>query len=338
MNFGGCSDPNASFRLRLRVRLAKALTSEERTLRFSFLDREVEIESQEKDGPLSKAKWLVFKARGFGNEDTAKEFGEQLRAAVQIASLAARWGVDVGRDKATCWVDEEFARSSGFIEAHHRLIPNIHGLSIFPDDENTRIPLMSVEAVITADPAQFTGALEELGTRTGAVSAASVAGLRILNLALVDPQPLSQMVLAFSAIEAMGQNQDWSASQRTFLRRLASEAERDCTMQEAEREEVAAALRRSTHRLGLRQGVLRVLGRLRLTDLRKDWDRLYGIRSGLFHGTVKMEEAEVNQAALDAVTLCGSIVLKVLESEGALIPSVASSHFPLFALRDITEN
>ena len=77
-----------------------------------------------------------------------------------------------------------------------------------------------------------------------------------------------------------------------------------------ERAEVAKAIRTSLFPLSLRQGVTRLLARLGLDQLRKEWDRLYGIRSGLFHGTARLSDSEINQAAMDTVTLCGRIPLQ----------------------------
>jgi uncharacterized protein YodC (DUF2158 family) len=39
--------------------------------------------------------------------------------------------------------------------------------------------------------------------------------------------------------------------------------------------EIASALKRSLHRIGLRQGVLRVLERIGQSALKSEWDRLY---------------------------------------------------------------
>ena len=82
------------------------------------------------------------------------------------------------------------------------------------------------------------------------------------------------------------------------------------------------------HRFGLRQGVTRVLARLGLQHLRKEWDRVYGIRSGLFHGTAQLAEHEIAELANSAITLCGRIILTLAEGDGVTLPSVSDVHFP----------
>ena len=99
-------------------------------------------------------------------------------------------------------------------------------------------------------------------------------------------------------------------------------------MSEAERQEVADALRRGIQRLGLRQGVMRILDSLGLRHLRKEWDRIYDHRSGIFHGRVKLGNDEITQLALDAATLCGRIVLTYAQSKGVQLARIADTHFP----------
>jgi hypothetical protein len=57
-------------------------------------------------------------------------------------------------------------------------------------------------------------------------------------------------------------------------------------------------------------------------------DRLYGIRSGIFHGTARLSDSELSIAARGTVTLCGRIVLALIGKEGTRIPSISETHFP----------
>jgi len=208
------------------------------------------------------------------------------------------------------------------------LTPNVHGLAIVPDDDNTRFPLIQADGTVRADPEQFLTALRELAAEFPIHLSTAAEGVRILNLALINPQPLAQIALALSAIEALGQDETWTDAQAALIDELATQVETQATSQDAERLEVAKALRRSLYRVGLRQGVMRVLARLGLQRFRKEWDRIYGLRSGLFHGTVRLSESEIAQLAIDAMTLCGRIILALAARNGAKLPSISSVHFP----------
>lgn len=317
----------SGYRIRLRARIVKSLTTEATSLSVEIANKDVTITSQIKEEPLNKVKWIVLNARGFTDEEAAQHFGTRLCLILQLAALSARLGVDVGDNKPSSWVSEHFARSSGLIKEHERIAPNIHGLAILPDDDYTRFPVVEAHATVTATPGHFLSALRELGENGDIGLGAAANGVRLLNLALMTSEPLAQMVLAFSAVEELGQNEKWSEAQIVLIEQLANAAEASAETTAEQRAEVARAIRSALFPLSLRQGVIRLLSSLDLDHLRKEWDRLYGIRSGLFHGTASLSNSEVNQAALDTTTLCGRIILAVVAKEGARVPSIAATHF-----------
>jgi hypothetical protein len=315
------------FRIRLRVRIPKSFTTESTSLHVAVANKDVTITGQERDEPLNKAKWIVLIACGFSTEQAATSFGNRLRSIVQLAALSSRLGADVGEDKPSGWVNEDFARSIGLIKEHERIAANIHGLAILPDDDNTRIPIIKIEGTVTADPEQFASALKEIGDSDHSNLGGAANGVRLINLALMASEPLAQMVLALSAVEELGQCEEWSDCQKSLIEYLASVAETSEGGTADERAEITQAIRNGLFRLSLRQGVMRLLSRLGLGQQRKEWDRLYGIRSGLFHGIAHLSNEEINAAAQDTLTLCGAIILTAVASENIQIPSVAAKHF-----------
>ena len=316
------------FLLRLQVELGKALSTDEVCLATSLAGREVTIKSREQAQPLSKTKWIVLEARGFATESDARDFGEHLRSNVQIAALCSHVGADVGMDTTIGSINEDYFRSLGLLKPHQRYADEIHGISVLPDDNNTLFPLIgAAELNVRADPAQFIGAMSELAGQLSLSESAVIQAVRHLNLALINPQPLARIVLAFSAIEALGQNETWTPTQVNLIKKLASEVNENAGDLDAdERSEVATAIGR-LHPIGLRQGVLRVLARMDLGHLRVEWDRLYGLRSRLFHGTGRLTKQEVNGLAAEAVKLCTRIILEIIKRDGIKLPSVASMHF-----------
>src|ERR1700730_10584581 len=118
------------YRVRLRVRLTKPLNTEDSSRTLVVAGRDVVVESQEKGQPLNKTQWVVLVARGFLAEDEAQRYGNQLRAIVELAGLCARIGADVGQDKPTAFVNEDWARSMGWIEAGERICPNLDGVDV----------------------------------------------------------------------------------------------------------------------------------------------------------------------------------------------------------------
>jgi hypothetical protein len=96
---------------------------------------------------------------------------------------------------------------------------------------------------------------------------------------------------------------------------LAKAAEQSATGSIDERQEVADAIRKSLHRLTLRQGVFRLLDRLGLVHLKTRWDDLYAERSTLVHGLAPKPGEDYGDLAHRTVSLCGQILLKAVAAE-----------------------
>ena len=58
----------------------------------------------------------------------------------------------------------------------------------------------------------------------------------------------------------------------------------------------------------------------------KEWDRLYGIRSGVFHGTAQLSEPELHKAGQETITLCAKILFAIISKEGIRVPTIAKIH------------
>ena len=207
------------------------------------MNKDVTITSQNKEEPLNKATWIVLGARGFSTEEAAQHFGTRLRSILELAAFSSRLGVDVGEDKPTDWIREDFARRIG-LKANERIAPNVHGLLILPDDDNTRFPLGNFQATVTADPEHLASALRELGKSGDICFGAAANAVRLLNLALMTSEPLAQMVLSFSAVEELGQNTQWNEAQKALIKELAVAAKASSKGTTDDRAEVADAIRK----------------------------------------------------------------------------------------------
>jgi hypothetical protein len=118
-----------------------------------------------------------------------------------------------------------------------------------------------------ADINRYFGVVENASQRT-------IDIVLLLNYALMRPEPVAQIVFAFSAVEMLGQNEEWSAAQKQLLNQLAASAQNQIIGSWRERDEVAEAIRRGMHKLSLRQGVLRLLTSLGLNHVKPIWDDL----------------------------------------------------------------
>ena len=301
------------WRVRLRFRLQKKICIDANEHRLQIAGREVVLTPPTPDLKIMDSEWLIMNARGFASEDEARQFGQKLKTALEVSSVAARVGVDTGRNLATSGLGKIV--KDALAQQGARVRDNIHGLDVFPDHPNTGIFNMNATGIVHAAPDPFLSDLDEI-VRTAAVPSPRITDvILLLNYALMRPEPVAQIVFAVSAVESLGQDESWSTDQKQLLRELAAAAEQSATGTDAERQEVADAIRKSLHRLTLRQGVFRLLDRLGLEHLKQPWDSLYAERSTLVHGLAPQPGADYGDLAHRTVSLCGEILLKAAAAE-----------------------
>ncbi len=304
-------DNEQRFRARFRFRVLKPLNIKEEKHRFCVAGNNIDLSSRTPGTLICNSEWLVANSRGFESEAEAGSFAAKLKTAANISSVATRLGIDTGTDVAT----SRFAQSiKDKAREEHGIIfrDDVHGIDVFPDDPNLRFPFVSATGSVLAEPDPFLSDLNELVEVAENLSNASKDVALLLNYALMRPEPIAQIVFALSAVEMLGQQEAWSESQRALLNRLADDANGAAIGSDKERIEVAEAIRRGAHKLGLRQGVLRLLGSLELDHLKAEWDAVYSERSTLIHGLAPEPGASYDELAFRTVSLCGRILLKVI--------------------------
>jgi hypothetical protein len=85
---------------------------------------------------------------------------------------------------------------------------NVHGIDVFPDNPNVRIGHFSSTGTVLAAPDPF---LADINRYFGVVENASQRTIDIvllLNYALMRPEPVAQIVFAFSAVRCWGKTKN----------------------------------------------------------------------------------------------------------------------------------
>ena len=195
------------YRLWLKLRIGKSLDTEDDALTVSIAGRTVTIESEKRGEPLSKTSWLVMSCRGFETEAQARKFGEELRRATHLAGLCNRLGVDAGdpgEDRTMFWLNPEIVRN---VNPDIRLVPDVHGIVILPDDGNNVHARWPMTAQVLANTGHFRPLLLRSvlpgndPLRSGSPSIRRA--IRMLSLAEINEDPIAKLVLAVSTIEGL---------------------------------------------------------------------------------------------------------------------------------------
>jgi hypothetical protein len=303
-----------TFRARFRFRLQKKLNIVSKEHPFSIGAYDIVLSPQAPNVDICDSEWLVMNATGFSTEDEAKQFAEKLKAACEVSSVATRLGVDSGVNLPTSGFGE-LIKKQALEGSGIKIRDNVHGVDVFQDDPNIRIVYINATGTVRASPDPFLADLSDLYNVVENSSQQTRDIVLLLNYALMRPEPVAQIIFSFSAVEMLGQNEDWSAAQKQLLDELAIAAKESEIGSELEREEVSAAIQKGMYKLSLRQGVLRLLTSLELEHLKPTWDDLYGKRSTLVHGLAPKPGADYSELAFKTVSLCGHILLKAIARE-----------------------
>lgn len=309
-----------TYRVRLRFKVEKRLNIKAPRHTIAVSGRETVLSAAIDQKNIDRSEWLVLNARGFATDDEARAFGAQLKLAVDAASVAARQGVDTGINAVTSAVS---ASVKTLVRQQHDTIirDNVHGLDVFVDDPRVRIFQMSADAQLLKQPAPFLDDIDVLINEVERATQPTIDMIFLLNYALMRKDPVAQIVFAFSAVEMVGQMKKWSPAQIALLENLASIATTSTLGTQEERDAVAAAITKSIHPKGLRQGVIELLHALSLDHLKNDWDHLYKERSTLVHGLAPRPGVDYVPLAFKVVSLCGIILLTAIAKE---LPSAAA--------------
>lgn len=329
------------YRLWLKLRVGRALGTDESTLTALVAGRTVTIESDTKEEPLSEASWLVMGCRGFETKDEAREFGEKLRRAAHLAGLCARVGVDAGDpsdDRTLSRVNPAKLLGGGRLDPETRIGPDLHGIVVLPDDGKTVfVRLGPVTGQVLSNAGDFVRALEQAlpeNDVSGSHFPSIRRAIRILNLAEMNTDPIAKLVLAISVVEGLATDPPWTDEQQELIENSAEWLEQTYNDGEETRQ-VIKAIRRVRNE-SIRQRIRKLLAANELPDLWPHWNRLYSNRSRLFHGRTNadsehrgnyLEESELHRLGQDAINLCSRIVLSMAKREGIPVPDRAKVHF-----------
>lgn len=317
-----------TYRARIRFRVAKNLNVTDSKYPFTVAGREALLQAPTEESSIQDSDWLVINTRGFADDADARSYGQNLQMALHLASAVTRLGVDPGLDLPTSGLAKRIKLH--LAEATGAMVrDNVHGLDVFVDDPSVTIFSFQGTGVVRANPDLFLMHTAELHDSVSGMTEEARDIVLLLNFALMRPEPVAQIIFSISAVEMLGQEEQWSNDQKTMLKQLAGAVQGMTLGSTVERGEVADAIQRAVHRISLRQGVFRLLDRLNLSHLRKSWDSIYGERSKLVHGLAPMPGARYDDLAGRTLNLCGQILLTRVAQEVPKIKKHLDMFYPL---------
>lgn len=294
------------FRMRLRVRLASKLATDEKRIKFSFLGRRVTIQSRRKEDPLSASYWINFSASRFRTIKEAAKFGVALQSGLAVVAATKGIPIDVGADnKATSMtgdvVKAAAAKAGGF------LLDDVHGVDVYADVSNAFVMLVEATATTSFAPQRIIDPLEDMGKGIKQLEQRALEAAYLMNAAYMAQHPVAMLTLAVAAVEMLAAGEQWKPDQKKWIKSLRQHVADDGELTDDEKKELRKAVD-SLFNFGALAKTRRLLSHLGVEHLRSRWEDLYRGRSNLFHGNEFLTYSEIQRLGGEARLVCKEIV------------------------------
>jgi hypothetical protein len=148
---------------------------------------------------------LSVGAGGFASEQEARTCGEQVRNALMVCGASCRIGIDVGQDKATSHVGK-IVRDS-YKEAGIRLLDDVHGLSVFPEDLPVRFFSMSGTVILGHPGEGFVSRFREAFQSAPELSDRQTLSLQLYAASKFEASLRARFVTLVSGVEALAERE-----------------------------------------------------------------------------------------------------------------------------------
>ena len=300
----GLAAHDVPFAMRLRFWATKGIGAPGKSLKFEVAGHEVKLSASE-DRDLELSGWYFLEASGFTTAQEAQNFGHRLALRLQIASVREGFGVDTGHDNPGLQFSNEIKALSAKKGAILR--DNVHGVDVFPDLPGTGWLKFKATGRVAARADRMIADVQRL-TDSDQIPQPLLDALRIWNEAYISGEPASKAALAIAAVEMLAQKEEWSAEQRQVVEKLRSAVDNECNLAEGERDELKAAIQR-IYKIGVIEGVRRILRSLGQDALIKSWVELYKGRSRLLHGLAYVDRPTQVALVQPALAISGRIIL-----------------------------
>lgn len=295
------------FGVLLQFGLAPAFMSNEQQIAFDLMGHRAVLKAKGKS--LAEAPRATISIDGFVSESAARQFAEPLQDVAAMAALKANLGIDV-ETKPPMYLNPEITEIQLYKYGVY-LRPVANGVHVFPKDYPTLWSESEGPRIFTVPPQSF---LEELNTayRTwrGPLSENMRHALHLRVQAQMGGDSLAEFVLAIASVEALTPDEFWNNAQRKALDDVAAQVRSMLDLSANEIDEIVERITKQ-RKLSVNQGFRRLFDRLGLAHIRRDWDRVYSIRSKVLHGDASLNEGR--RAVHDARRLSKTIVLAAYE-------------------------
>lgn len=173
---------------------------------------------------ISTARRFSISCSGLDSQETASDIGMRVKHALLIAGAQLKMGVDVGKDRATSWVGKVLRDQA--MEHGIRLLNDIHGLVVFPDDMPVNFARGSAKVTIGRPPEKFTEALIHGYELAPSLDQKIILALEMYSESHFESSLRARFLTLVTAIEVLADQEELDEEVRLHIDNLIEETKR----------------------------------------------------------------------------------------------------------------
>uniref|UniRef100_UPI0035C9C9DA hypothetical protein n=1 Tax=uncultured Sphingomonas sp. TaxID=158754 RepID=UPI0035C9C9DA len=310
---------NPSYKMRLRVRFGSKLNTNEKSAKLIFKGRRVWLHPRQREHTLGTDAWVVFSANRFPTVEAAAQFGRELQRSLSIVCALRGLPVDVGGDNRPTGQFSDEIKEAMLRDTAVWLRDDVHGLDVYPATVTSQMIMLEANLTTKFVIEPYVDAINQSAKQIDRLSEAGALSCELLNAATMSNHPVAAATLSLAAVELLAINEKRSPKQKEWIRKIRDSLETDTSIIEADKVVLQKAVA-GMFNTGISDRVKKMLARLGMEDRDDDWDRIYKLRSALFHGVRRLTQSEIIALGSEAPALSRQIVRRYLENQVGELP------------------
>lgn len=198
----------ATYGLRLRFNLPSDSNIQEKSTELELLQlpdgRPLTLHALSADSIADCAK-LSVRAGGFASEQEARACAQRVRNALLICGAITQIGIDVGQDKAASRLGD--AVRDRWRKEGKRLLDDVHGISVFPEDLPVRFVSGWARVVRGLRAEEFVGQFRRALEAVTELSSRKALSLELYAASKFESSQRARFVTLVSAVEALAEQE-----------------------------------------------------------------------------------------------------------------------------------
>lgn len=305
-----------AFRIKFKFCEGDSINASENSidLPIQIKDQKLRLRAVDSES-IKDATALTIGCGGFSTRKEAESYGIRVKDALSLSGALLRRGIDVGKEKTLTGAGQVL--KDEFKKRGYQLIDDVHGLSIYRDDIETKVITAHPPSILVAfSPDRFLTEIERAYELSPHLTQKAKIAFDLHNSSYFEASPNARFLTLISVVEVLSITEDLSHEVITLIDEFIRIAKGSSLSSDEKSNLISriGGLKKQSVSSSARSLVNQYLGDEHASFFAKTYD----IRSGLLHdGVLRCNEQEFRSMLNSLTTMVSDLLIKVVQSESA---------------------